>query len=83
MTELSVPNVVCMDARHTPAAMVAMTHKTDRNDAGGLAQMLRTGWFRQVLVKGRRTMELRTLLISRKTLVLKIGDMENQIRGSL
>ncbi|GJD79905.1 IS110 family transposase ISMpo4 [Methylobacterium gregans] len=45
--------------------------------------MLRTGWFRQVHVKARRTMELRTLLTSRKTLVLKIGDVENQIRGSL
>ncbi|MCJ2129784.1 IS110 family transposase [Methylobacterium sp. E-045] len=38
---------------------------------------------RQVPVKARRTMELRTLLTSRKTLVLKIGDVENQIRGSL
>ena len=68
---------------HARAAMVAMTHKTDRNDARGLAQMLRTGWFRQVHVKARRTMELRTLLTSRKTLVLKVGDIENQIRGSL
>ena len=33
MTELGVPNVVCMAARHARAAMVAMTHKTDRNDA--------------------------------------------------
>ncbi|MDR6830799.1 transposase [Bosea sp. BE271] len=83
MSELGVPNVVCMDARHARAAMVARTHKTDRNDARGLAQMLRTGWFRQVHVKARRTMELRTLLTSRKTLVLKIGDVENQITGSL
>lgn len=45
--------------------------------------IVRTGWFRQVHVKARRTMELRTLLTSRKTLVLKIGDVENQIRGSL
>ena len=83
MTELGVPGVVCMDARHARAAMVAMTHKTDRNDARGLAQMLRTGWFRQVHVKARRTMELRTLLTTRKTLVLKVGDVENQVRGSL
>ncbi|GAA0575836.1 hypothetical protein GCM10009416_13180 [Craurococcus roseus] len=48
MAGLGVPGVVCMDARHARAAMVAMTHKTDRNDARGLAQMLRTGWFRQV-----------------------------------
>ncbi|MCJ2129785.1 transposase [Methylobacterium sp. E-045] len=45
MTEFGVPNVVCMDARHARAAMVAMTHKTDRNDARGLAQVLRTGRF--------------------------------------
>ena len=48
MTEFGVPGVVCMDAHHARAAMVAMTHKTDRNDACGLAQMLRSGWFRQV-----------------------------------
>ena len=83
MIELGVPGVVCMDARHARAAMTAMTHKTDRNDARDLAQMLRTGWFREVHVKTRSTMELRTLLTSRKTLVLKIGDIENQIRGSL
>ena len=83
MTGLGGPGVVCMDARRARAAMVAMTHKTDRNDARALAQMLRTGWFRAVHVKARSTMELRTLLTSRKTLVLKIGDVENQIRGSL
>lgn len=83
MTQLGVPDVICMDARHARAAMVAMTHKTDRNDARALAQMLRTGWFRQVHVKTRATMELRTLLTSRRTLVLKIGDLENQVRGSL
>ena len=54
MLELGMPNVVCMDARHARAAMVAMTQKTDRNDARGLTQMLRTGWFRQVHVKARR-----------------------------
>ncbi len=83
MAGLGVPGVVCMDARHARAAMVAMTHKTGRNDARGLAQMLRTGWFRAVHVKARSAMELRTLLTSRKTLVLKTGDLENRIRGSL
>ena len=71
-------DVIC--ARHARAAMVAMTHKTDRNDARGLAQMLRTGWFRQVHVKARRTMELRTLLTTRKTLVLKIDDLRRRRR---
>ena len=40
VTELGVSDVVCMNARHARAAMVAMSHKTDRNDARGLARML-------------------------------------------
>lgn len=39
MTELGVPKVISMDVRHTLAAMVAMTHKNDRNETLGLA-----GW---------------------------------------
>ena len=42
--------VVCMDARHANAGLKVMLAKTDRNDAAGLAQLVRTGWFRQVHV---------------------------------
>jgi hypothetical protein len=33
------------------AALAAMTVKTDRNDARGLAQIVRTGCFRRVHIK--------------------------------
>ncbi len=42
---------VVMEARHVKAALGAMRNKTDRNDARGIAQILRTGWYREVYVK--------------------------------
>ena len=39
---------ICIEIRHLKAAMSAMTHKSDRNDARGIAQVMRTGWFRSV-----------------------------------
>jgi hypothetical protein len=42
---------VCLEVRHLRAALAAITHKTDRNDARGIAQVLRTGWLKAVHVK--------------------------------
>jgi len=38
--------VICLEARQTAATLAAMRNKTDRNDACGLAQILRSGWYR-------------------------------------
>ncbi|WP_150120069.1 IS110 family transposase, partial [Sulfitobacter sp. HI0021] len=38
-------DVVCMEARQVNAALSAMRNKTDKNDARGIAHVLRTGWF--------------------------------------
>ncbi len=46
-------DVVCMEARQVSAALSAMRNKTDRNDARGIAQILRTGWFSPVHMKSR------------------------------
>ena len=43
--------VVCLDARHAQAALSMRINKTDRNDAAGLAQLVRMGWYREVKVK--------------------------------
>jgi transposase len=43
--------VVCLDARHAKAALKLQLNKTDANDALGLAQVVRTGWYREVAVK--------------------------------
>ena len=41
--------VVCLDARHVKAALSLRLNKTDANDAEGLAQIVRTGWYRKRL----------------------------------
>jgi transposase len=38
-------NVVCLDARHASAVLKMQMNKTDQNDAEGLAQIMRTGWY--------------------------------------
>jgi transposase len=41
-------NIVCLDARHASAALKMQMNKTDQNDAEGLAQIMRTRWYRSV-----------------------------------
>ena len=43
--------VELLEARHLRAAFKAMPVKTDRNDARGIAQLMRLGWFRPVHCK--------------------------------
>jgi transposase len=54
--------VVCLDARHARAALKMQINKTDQNDAEGLAQIVRTGWYRSVHVKSFESHRLRALL---------------------
>ena len=75
--------VVVLEARHVKAALGAMRNKTDRTDARGIAQILRTGWYRQVHVKSLESHYIRTLLASRKALLRKCIDLENEVRGLL
>lgn len=75
---------ICIEARHAKAAMVAMTrNKNDRNDAGFLAHLIRSGWFKAVHVKSVESQELRSLLVAREFFVNKLRDHENEIRGLL
>ncbi|MDZ5696158.1 IS110 family transposase [Chelativorans sp. M5D2P16] len=75
--------VVCVEVRRVKAALAAMINKTDRNDARGIAQMMRTGWFQSVHVKTNESHELRFLLVARKLLLKQQYELENSIRGSL
>src|SRR4051794_41794829 len=59
------------------------SNKTDRNDAAGLAQIVRTGWFKQVQIKSRDSYEIRSLLSGREVLVRIRVKIENEIRGLL
>ena len=65
------------------AALSAMTVKTDRKDACGLAQLLRMGWFQQVHAKSIGSQEIRALLVARKQLLGRLLDVELSIRGIL
>ena len=75
--------VICLEPRQTAATLAAMRNKTDRNDARGLAQILRSGWYRRVHVKSLESHQLRALLTSRKAILTKCIDLENELRGLL
>jgi transposase len=74
---------VLLEPRHVKAALSAMTVKTDRKDARGIAQLLRMGWFRPVHRKSPAAQEVRALLVGRKLLQSKLRDVELSIRGIL
>ena len=73
--------VVCMEARQVKAALSAMRNKTDKNDARGIAQLLRSGWYSRVHVKSIESHQVRALLSSRKAVLTKCIDLEQEIRG--
>ena len=75
--------VTCLDARHARAALKMQINKTDRNDAEGLAQIMRTGWYRSVHVKSFDSHRARALLGARAQLVGMTTRLSNHIRGVL
>jgi transposase len=82
LTAAGLPAIL-IERRHVKAALKAMTVKTDRNDARGMAQLMRMGWFRPVHVKTLPAQEIRALLTGRKLLLGKLRDVELGIRGLL
>ena len=75
--------VELLETRHVRAAFKAMPVKTDRNDARGIAQLMRLGWFRSVHCKSLPAQELRAVLTARKLVQGKRHDMEMSLRGIL
>ena len=65
LAHASLP-VVCIETRHTKAFLKAQVNKSDRNDARGIAQLIRMGWFRPVHAKALPAQEVRLLLTARK-----------------
>ncbi len=53
--------VDCLDARRVKSALQMRLNKTDHNDAEGLAQVVRTGWYRAVHVKSLEAHQARSL----------------------
>jgi transposase len=82
LAEADLP-VICVETRHMRAALKAQINKTDRNDARGIAQMMRVGLYRPVHVKTLRSQKLRMLLTHRKLLQSKAIAVDNDLRGTL
>ncbi|KXF77858.1 transposase [Paramesorhizobium deserti] len=75
--------VICIETRHTKAFLKAQPNKSDRNDARGIAQMMRVNLYRPVHVKTLTSQKRRALLTARKLLQEKALAIENDIRGLL
>ena len=75
--------VELLETRHVRDAFSAMPVKSDRNDARGIAQLMRLGWFRPVHCKSVGAQEGRALLTARKLVQAKLLDVENSLRGIL
>ena len=73
--------VELLETRHVHKALEAMPVKTDRNDARGIAQLMRLGWFRPVHCKSMVAQEMRAVLTARKLVQSKLYDVEMSLRG--
>src|SRR5450631_4370452 len=82
LAEAGLP-AICVETRHMRAVLKAQINKTDRNDARGMAQMMRAGIYRPVHVKTLRSQKLRMLLTHRKLLQSKAIAIDNDLRGTL
>src|ERR1700726_1078532 len=82
LAEAGVP-AIGIETRHAKAFLKAQVNKSDRNDARGIAQMMRVGLFRPVHVKTLASQKRRALLAARKILQEKALAIENDIRGLL
>ena len=75
--------VVCIDARAAHKALSARMNKSDRADAEALAQLARTGWYREAHIKSEASDRLRLLLGARERMIAIRMDIEAQARGVL
>ena len=75
--------VELLETRHVRRALETMPVKSDRNDARGIAQLIRLGWFRPVHCKSIGAQETRAVLTARKLVQSKLLDVENSVRGIL
>lgn len=73
--------VACADARDAHSVLSVRMNKGDQNDARGLAELVRVGWYREVKVKSEESQRIRTILVARSRLVVIRRDIDNQVRS--
>jgi transposase len=74
---------ICIDSRQMAAILSVQVNKTDDNDAKGIAEAMRCNLYREVFQKTQRSIEIGTLLASRRLIVTQKVQMTNAIRGLL
>jgi transposase len=74
---------ICIEAHHAHGVLKARLNKTDKNDARGIAEMMRAGLYKAVHVKSLQSQRTRAFFTIRQTLLRKRIDLENSIRGTL
>lgn len=72
---------ICIDARHIAAILSVNVNKTDKNDARGIANAMRCGLYREVILKPQSNVDIEVLLAARKGLVKQRTALKNTIRG--
>lgn len=75
--------VVCIETRHAHKVLSARLNKTDRNDARGLAELVRVGWYKEAWVRGASAQAIRSLLLARRMLLVTRRTLENTLRGAV
>src|SRR5436853_2502695 len=70
-----------LETRHVHKALETMPVQTDRNDARGIAQLMRLGWFKPVHCKSLAAQETRAMLTAPKLIQAKAHDVEMTQRG--
>lgn len=82
LQDLEVP-ALCIDSRKMAAILSVTVNKTDKNDARGIADAIRSNHYKEVYVKSDEDSAVEILLKSRKTLVHLTGILKSTIRGFL
>lgn len=75
--------VICIEARHAHSILKERRNKTDRNDARGVAELMRVGIYKTVHVKTLASQEAKLLLAARRLLMRKCRDVDNAARAML
>ena len=82
LTEGGLP-AIGIAARQAKAAMAAMPNQTDRNDARGIAQIMRAGWYRAGPVTSPSCRSWRALLTARRMVLNQRREVANGVRALL